>query len=92
MKNLLACILLLTTTMSFGQTTMSFGQQIETVRDFSYNNERPKWFDYMTVYKVKNGEVDKHSAVRVSQWGKEILLSKEGRLVKINFTHLNLQC
>ena len=82
MKNLLACILLLT-------ATMSFGQQIQTVRDFSYNNERPKWFDYMTVYKVKNGEIDENSAKRVSQWGKEILLSKEGRLVKINFTHVN---
>ena len=82
MKNLLACILLLT-------ATMSFGQQIQTVRDFSYNNERSEWFDYMTVYKVKNGEIDENSAKRVSQWGKEILLSKEGRLVKINFTHVN---
>jgi len=82
MKNLLACILLLT-------TTISFGQQIQTVRDFSYNNERSEWFDYMTVYKVKNGEIDENSAKRVSQWGKEILLSKKGRLVKINFTHVN---
>ncbi|MDG1314616.1 MAG: hypothetical protein P8P29_03715 [Flavobacteriaceae bacterium] len=82
MKNLLACIVLLT-------ATMSFGQQIQTVRDFSYNNERSEWFDYMTVYKVKNGEVDEHSAKKVSKWGKEILVSKKGRLVGMDFTHIN---
>jgi hypothetical protein len=56
MKNLLACILLLT-------TTVSFGQHVEIVENYPYN-QMPT-YDYVDLYSVSNSRIDFDS-----KWGR----------------------
>ena len=78
MKNLLAGILLLT-------ATISFGQQTRVVKNFSYN-ERMKWFDYVTLYEVNDGALDEYSRIQVNKAMTPVNLLRSDRHIGLIFT------
>jgi len=78
MKNLLACILLLT-------ATISFGQQTRVVKNFSYN-ERMKWFDYVTLYEVNDGALNEYSGIQVNKTMTHVNFLGSDRHIGLIFT------
>ena len=78
MKNLLACILLLT-------TTVSFGQHVEIVENYSFN-DGTRMYDYMKVYKLLSDKtIDWDSGKTVSLPGKRVSVPAVGNLFGVQY-------
>jgi hypothetical protein len=79
MKNLLACILLLT-------TTVSFGQQERVVEDFYYNNAQAT-YDYMDASMHNDGVVERNSTAPASDRNTDVVLYMHNKKLDIECTH-----